>query len=492
MDERSLEALWRAAGAIGPLRIGVKDSGPEDVRVIPYPFASIGRDPRCDVVLEDESVSRRHALMLVIEGRIFAIDLASREGTLWGDDARQSGWIEGTRGVGIGRFRVCPQPVAPTDLATAGEPPTGNPLGTWPNSRKRGASMLLEVLSPQTKKTRWRINRMVTLIGRAPECKMRLMDPSVSSAHCVLVCTPMGLWAIDLLGREGILVNDQKTRFARIADNDDLRVGRFLFRARGELPTASTWASVSSDVPRSSGLPALVSWQGGPLGSLAPSEPRMFVPAVIDSSEGSLDLPARPPANPDAYLVPIVDALRMLQQHDQAQHHQTMMMLQTIFTMHGEQIRDVRNQLDHVLRALGEMRSLPSDPSWIERLALSARIGSHAAPANGRNGLEIPPLSTPRSNGPAPPEMTSRGSGTTSSPQSRPHPSTENTATETDQGAPDPAHATAPPSEGAPPEDKKPFVQDDGISNLICARLEEIRKERMSLWEKILDMVGGR
>jgi hypothetical protein len=309
--------------------------------------------------------------------------------------------------------------------------------------------------------------------------------------HCALVCTPMGLWAIDLLGREGMLVNDRKARFARMSDNDDLRIGRFLFRVRGEPPRALTWAESQADAPRSAGLPAVIARLS------EPSEPRMFVPAVIDSSESDVDIAARSPANAQAYLVPIVDALRMLQQHDQAQHHQTMMMLQTIFALHGEQIRDVRNQLDHVLRVLKEMRSLPSDPSWIDRLALSARSESHSAPANGQNGLEFPPFSAPRSNGPAPSGTSPQGFGTTSSPRSQPHPppSTPNAAMDaaqnpvSDPGAPDPNS----PSVKSPPDaGKEPFVQDNGINTLICSRLDEIRKERMSLWEKILDMVGAR
>jgi pSer/pThr/pTyr-binding forkhead associated (FHA) protein len=498
MDDRSTEAIWRACGAIGPLRIGVKAGDSEDLRVIPYPFALIGREPGCDIILEKESVSRRHALMLVIDGRVFVVDLASREGTLWGDGARQSGWVEGAHGIGIGGFQICPQTLAPTDLAAAGEPPNGNPLRTWSSSRKRGSDMVLEVLSPQTKKTRWRISRAVTLIGRAPECKMRLMDSSVSSMHCALVCTPMGLWAIDLLGRDGILVNDRQARFARMSDNDDLRIGRFLFRARGEMPRSSTRAEVQADSSRSVGLPAVLAWQGGPPASLGSSEPRMFVPAVIGSSETDLDIAAKSSANPNAYLMPIVEALRMLQQHDQAQHHQTMMMLQTIFAMHGEQIRDVRNQLDHVLRVLGEMRSLPSDPSWVDRLALAARTETRAAPANGQNGLGSSPFAAWPSNGPAPSWTSPRGTGTTSSPESKTAPSATNSAA---AAAPPPpvlgvsaqANPAEPATEGKTVAvDKEPFVQDPEVNNLICARLDEIRRERMSIWDKILDMVGGK
>lgn len=41
----------------------------------------IGRDVDCDLILEDLSVSRRHAEILVVGGRVHVIDLGSRNGT---------------------------------------------------------------------------------------------------------------------------------------------------------------------------------------------------------------------------------------------------------------------------------------------------------------------------------------------------------------------------------------------------------------------------
>lgn len=47
----------------------------------------IGRDPRCDIVLQDESVSRRHACIRRNDGGYFEIeDLGSRNGVLVDDE----------------------------------------------------------------------------------------------------------------------------------------------------------------------------------------------------------------------------------------------------------------------------------------------------------------------------------------------------------------------------------------------------------------------
>ena len=42
----------------------------------------VGRDPSCDIVLDDPSVSRRHARVFLAEGRVYLEDLGSQNGTM--------------------------------------------------------------------------------------------------------------------------------------------------------------------------------------------------------------------------------------------------------------------------------------------------------------------------------------------------------------------------------------------------------------------------
>src|SRR5882672_11025137 len=42
---------------------------------------TLGRSPDCDIVLEDDGVSREHARLLVSGGRVIVEDLESRNGT---------------------------------------------------------------------------------------------------------------------------------------------------------------------------------------------------------------------------------------------------------------------------------------------------------------------------------------------------------------------------------------------------------------------------
>lgn len=47
----------------------------------------VGRDPKCDIILLDSSVSRRHARLTVDESAISIVDLGSRNGTFVNDEA---------------------------------------------------------------------------------------------------------------------------------------------------------------------------------------------------------------------------------------------------------------------------------------------------------------------------------------------------------------------------------------------------------------------
>src|SRR5205823_2199636 len=69
-------------GAAAPLRLGCGPVGqpPEQVRAFETPFVLVGRDERNDLVLAHQAVSRRHAYLQLLGGRLFCLDLKSRYG----------------------------------------------------------------------------------------------------------------------------------------------------------------------------------------------------------------------------------------------------------------------------------------------------------------------------------------------------------------------------------------------------------------------------
>ncbi len=81
------------------------------------------------------------------------------------------------------------------------------------------------------------MNRLLTLIGRAPECKIQLTADDISPYHCGLVSTPAGLWVVDLSGR-GVVVNGERMRVAALPHAAELWVGRFLIGCQYQNPSA--------------------------------------------------------------------------------------------------------------------------------------------------------------------------------------------------------------------------------------------------------------
>ena len=103
-DERRSRAVSRgvrgertAAARVG--RLGDGQAGGWDFE---RPAVLVGRDPRADLVLGHPLVGLRHAYLQLVEGRLFATDLGSREGLHWGGVPRRSGWIDRSRPLQVG------------------------------------------------------------------------------------------------------------------------------------------------------------------------------------------------------------------------------------------------------------------------------------------------------------------------------------------------------------------------------------------------------
>ena len=98
-----IEQFLAACGANGSLRLEWDDweTGRAVARDFERPTVLVGRNPRADLVLGHPLVGLRHAYLQLVDGRLFAIDLGSREGLHWGGVPRCSGWIDP-----VGRCRL--------------------------------------------------------------------------------------------------------------------------------------------------------------------------------------------------------------------------------------------------------------------------------------------------------------------------------------------------------------------------------------------------
>jgi pSer/pThr/pTyr-binding forkhead associated (FHA) protein len=74
------------------------------------------------------------------------------------------------------------------------------------------------------------ITKDLIVVGRKPECDLRLEHKSVSKMHCVLVKTDGLLLLRDLGSTNGTRVNGTRVRRAALLPNDQLAIANYKFR----------------------------------------------------------------------------------------------------------------------------------------------------------------------------------------------------------------------------------------------------------------------
>ncbi len=231
MSQCSIDLFRTSCGATDPLELNVSglDGASGERRAFDQPFVLVGRDERNGLRLEDEAVSRRHAYLQLLGGRLFCVDLDSRTGIRWGEEVRPAGWLRQDQGIQIGPFTL---EHAGADRA-GGVPGDGvaaewNPLQDPTND----PGLLPWIIAERDNivLAQMRMNRVMVLVGSKPACRVRLPDARVSRLHCCLVRTTEGVWLVDLLSRNGTYLNDAPVPWALVKEGDRLRVGPYVLR----------------------------------------------------------------------------------------------------------------------------------------------------------------------------------------------------------------------------------------------------------------------
>jgi pSer/pThr/pTyr-binding forkhead associated (FHA) protein len=232
----------------------------------------------------------------------------------------------------------------------------------------------LEFLNGPSQSMSWPMHRVMSLIGSASGCKFRLTDPSVSRFHASLLRTSAGLWIVDLLGQNGITVNERTVRFSRLDDDDVLGIGRYRIRVRcrsegqgsgngsGPMPFPRLeWGNRTSNGFRSPDWAAAAlaseSDSGATKGAQfpVPVEPVLSFPSLeVMPSTATLPIKLSQSELIKSVLVPLVNQFGLMQQQMFDQFQQAMgMMVQMFGTMHRNQMEAIRAELEQ-LRELSE------------------------------------------------------------------------------------------------------------------------------------------
>jgi predicted component of type VI protein secretion system len=271
----------------------------------------------------------------------------------------------------------------------------------------------------------------LVLIGKAPQCQVRLRDAAVSRFHCALVLTPDGLWAVDLLGRGGVLVNGSVARVARLDDGDELRLGGFVLRPRGLAPAAPPPEAVAAALERFT-MPS--------------------VPMPVPAPDWSVAVPQLPGGATESSLAPIVSMFAEFQRQMAEQFRLSMTgMLDVVRQMHGDQMKLVWQELAEIRRLNEEANSLKA------RLAALPPAPAAARPAPPPPPRVETPL--PAANG-LPPAPTT----------------------------PIPPRAVPTPT---PAPAAKPEKETADVHAWLSRRVAEVQREREGRWQKVLGFLKG-
>jgi pSer/pThr/pTyr-binding forkhead associated (FHA) protein len=100
------------------------------------------------------------------------------------------------------------------------------------------------------------VQRPILLIGRHPECDLRLDLPKISRRHCCLASAYDRVLIRDLGSRNGVRVNGRVVDETQLFGGDEVAIGPLLYRVEeeGEPRAGSGGGSLSRPAPESGEL----------------------------------------------------------------------------------------------------------------------------------------------------------------------------------------------------------------------------------------------
>jgi len=232
MNDSLKRHFLRSAGGAGPIRLQVEQQHEEGTGpVLEYhqPSILVGGHQRADLRLEDDEVGQRHLYLQLLDGRLLGIQLSPRVTTRLGTESKESAWMEvgDTFHVGPFAIRYLGGDRNPTAVLMAGADPLA--AGSYPRP-----AVVLELIKANTVQKKGLLDRVVTLVGNGPVCRIRVKSSHASTVDCSLVRTAEGVWVQDLCGREGLRVNGEPVNTALLNDVDILEVANRRLRVRYE------------------------------------------------------------------------------------------------------------------------------------------------------------------------------------------------------------------------------------------------------------------
>src|SRR5215468_2012932 len=199
------------------------------------PSYTIGRDPKADIVVDEDRVSWQHAVLKLDSGSWVLEDTGSTNGTYVGSQKVNRITVDGETTVRLGHPADGPElscstgapprppvPAAPVPAAPAPPVPAAPAVaGGMTTGGRREPSVIR------------RLPARVLRIGRAPDNDVVISDLSVSRHHAELRRVGDSYQIADLDSHNGTFVNGQRVMTAPLTEGDILGIGPSTFRLSG-------------------------------------------------------------------------------------------------------------------------------------------------------------------------------------------------------------------------------------------------------------------
>jgi ABC transport system ATP-binding/permease protein len=208
------------------------------------PSYTIGRDPRSDIVVNEDRVSWQHVVLKLDRGSWVLEDTGSTNGTYLGSQKVQKINLDGETTVRLGHPVDGPEltcatqaPARPaTVLAAKPVMPAdgrGGPDGPVVAADRPAMAGGMSTASHREPSVIRRLPTKVLRIGRAPDNDIVISDLSVSRNHAELRRTASGYQIVDLDSHNGTFVNGQQVGSAPLTEGDIVGIGPSTFRLSG-------------------------------------------------------------------------------------------------------------------------------------------------------------------------------------------------------------------------------------------------------------------
>src|SRR5215475_2407349 len=199
------------------------------------PSYTIGRDPKADIVVDEDRVSWQHAVLKLDSGSWVLEDTGSTNGTYVGSQKVNRITVDGETTVRLGHPVDGPEltcstgaPPRPPTVIAARPVAAASAVPAAPATAAGAATA-----SHREPSVIRQLPTKVLRIGRAPDNDIVVSDLSVSRYHAELRRTASGYQIVDLDSHNGTFVNGQQIGSAPLTEGDIVGIGPSTFRLSG-------------------------------------------------------------------------------------------------------------------------------------------------------------------------------------------------------------------------------------------------------------------